>query len=122
MPTIYQRTGQALDGDPDCISVDRVNYLGAHHIALYVGRTLAVMTVQLHRRDTVIEQILEDGQAARWMAAGGEFQVWAWGRLDEGNPQGTWQVEVTPIMLPGDWLEKWAKERGYDMPESHDRT
>ena len=112
MPTIHQRTATALAEDPECLAVYRVNAWSAQYQALYVGRIIAVHVCQLHVQTLRIEQAGTDSDVGKWLAGGGEYQIWAWGKRDEDVIlDDQWQVEVTPILLPDGWLERWMEKR-----------
>ena len=117
MPSLYQRTATALQDDPDCIAVSRINAWSAQYQALYVGRVIAVQVIQIHLQTLRIEQAGSDRNVGTWLASGGEYQIWAWGKQDDEAP---WQVEVTPILMPDGWLERWCEKQAVKAKEASD--
>ena len=97
------------------MAVHRTKAFGLDYIALYVGKVLGVHVAQIHRQQTVIAQLLDDEQVGKWLGAGGELEVWCWGRVDE-----QWQCERTPILMPEGWLERWMAKQGIEVEPTDD--
>lgn len=104
--SLVSRTLAVLRDDPDLLSYRkvetwnfharrRIDFYGGDVIVLYPMRILLIQVSDMHNRAAHVKGAIASQEVLDWLVAGGDFEVWAWRKLEKGG----WQYDSTPFDL-----------------------